>query len=178
MQPEPWTERQSYGPVNGVSETVDPELAQLRYRLWRRVLAADIRGDRSAPLLLGRTARPLFLTLKGWPAWHALQPLRLSLPGCRTMADWRAVSGGGPGPPWRPQFADLLAALLSATADAQELPAAFTRLQKFVEDEIVAKWPLPEIWPWDLEIWGPDATPDETGPVLCWPGAGAGILPG
>ena len=79
LKPEPWDDRASYGPVSGVGETVDPELAKLRYRLWRRVMALET-PDQSVPLLLGRASRPLFLTLKGWPDWTALRKVPLPYP--------------------------------------------------------------------------------------------------
>jgi hypothetical protein len=177
LKPESWDDRGSFGPVSGVAETVDPELAQLRYRLWRRVMAPDL-PNRSVPLLLGRASRPLFLTLKGWPDWTALQAVKLSLPGCRNGGEWLQVAGDAGRPPWQEKFVDLLAALLTTAADNQELKAASRELQKFVEDDIAAHWPLPAVWNWDLEIWGPNAAPDADSPVLCWDGAGKGILPG
>jgi hypothetical protein len=177
IKPEPWEEEQSFGPVAGVEEMVDPELAKLRYRLWRRVMAPD-QEERSVPLLLGRASRPLFLTLKGWPDWTALRTVRLSLPGCRNRDEWSQVAGAAGQPPWQHRFVDLLAALLTAAADNQELKTASGELQEFVEGDIAARWPLPARWNWDLEIWGPDGAPEDVGPVLCWTGAGAGILPG
>ncbi len=177
LKPESWDDRGSFGPVSGVAETVDPELAKLRYRLWRRVMAPDL-PNRSVPLLLGRASRPLFLTLKGWPDWTALQAVKLSLPGCRNGGEWLQVAGDAGRPPWQEKFVDLLAALLTTAADNQELKAASRELQKFVEDDIAAHWPLPAVWNWDLEIWGPNAAPEADSPVLCWDGAGKGILPG
>jgi hypothetical protein len=177
LKPEPWDDRVSFGLVSGVAETVDPELAKLRYRLWRRVMAPE-KPDQSVPLLLGRASRPLFLTLKGWPEWTALRKVQLSLPGCRNKGEWLQVAGDAGQPPWQGKFVDLLAGLLTAAADNQELKAASRELQEFVADEIVASWPLPEVWYGDLEIWGPDAAPEANGPVLCWGSAGAGILPG
>jgi len=177
LTPEPWDDRVSFGPVSGVAETVDPELAKLRYRLWRRVMAPDL-TDQSVPLLLGRSSRPLFLTLKGWPDWTALRKVPLSLPGCRNGGEWLKVAGDAGQPRWQEKFVDLLGALLTAAADNQELKAASRELQEFVADEIAASWPLPVVWHWDLEIWGPDAAPEANGPVLCWGSAGAGILPG
>jgi hypothetical protein len=177
FKPEPWEDRRSYGHVSGVAETVDPELAKLRYRLWRRVMPPET-PDQSVPLLLGRASRPLFLTLKGWPNWTDLRKVPLSLPGCRNGDEWLKVAGEAGRPPWQEKFVDLLGALLTAAADNQELKDASRELQEFVADEIVASWPLPEIWYGDLEIWGPDAAPEAHGPVLCWGSAGAGILPG
>lgn len=177
LKPEPWGNGASFGPVSGVAETVDPELAKLRYRLWRRVMAPDLEGQ-SVPLLLGRASRPLFLTLKGWPDWTALKMVKLSLPGCRNEGEWLKVAGEAGRPAWQEKFGDLLGTLLTAAADNQELKAASLKLQQFIEDEIVATWPLPEAWHGDLEIWGPDEAPEANGPVLCWGSAGGGILPG
>jgi hypothetical protein len=177
LKPEPWDQGVSYGPVSGVAETVDPELAKLRYRLWRRVMAPEL-ADQSAPLLLGRAARPLFLTLKGWPDWTALRMVKLSLPGCRNGAEWLQVAGEAGRPPWQEKFVNLLAALLTAAADNQELEAASQELQEFVASDIAAHWPLPEVWNWDLEIWGPDEAAEAGGPALCGGSAAGGILPG
>jgi hypothetical protein len=177
LKPEPWSERASYGPVSGVAETVDPELAKLRYRLWRRVMAPET-SDQSVPLLLGRASRPLFLTLKGWPDWTSLRKVQLALPGCRNEAEWLQIAGESGRPPWQEKFVDLLGALLTAAADSQDLEAASQGLQEFVEHDIVAGWPLPEVWYGDLEVWGPDTAPEANGPVLCWGSAGAGTLPG
>lgn len=177
LKPEPWSEPASYGPVSGVAETVDPELAKLRYRLWRRVMAPQM-PNQSVPLLLGRASRPLFLTLKGWPEWTALRKVQLSLPGCRNQAEWVQVAGESGRPPWQDKFVALLEALLTAAADDQEFEEASRELREFVEHDIVAGWPLPEVWYGDLEVWGPDTAPEANGPVLCWGSAGAGTLPG
>ena len=176
LKPERWEEPASFGPVAGVQEMVDPELAQLRYRLWRRVMGPFLQ-DQEAPFLLGRSSRALFLTLKGWPKWTELKTVRLALPGCRNRAEWQAVAGGGK-PPWQDKFMALLAGLLTATAEHQDLQAASRELQEFVDEVIVPGWPFPAVWNWDLEIWGPDGAPEEPQPILCWSGAGAGILPG
>jgi hypothetical protein len=177
FKPEPWDDKPSYGPVSGVAETVDPELAKLRYRLWRKVMIPDSPGQ-SVPLLLGRASRPLFLTLKGWPDWTALRSVTLSLPGCRNGGEWLKVAGEAGQPPWQAQFADLLGALLTAAAGDQDLEAASQALQEFVEQDILASWPWPEVWYGDLEIWAADAAPEANGPVLCWRSAGASVLPG
>jgi hypothetical protein len=176
LKPERWEEQPSFGRVEGVKEMVDPELAQLRYRLWRRVMGPSLQ-DQSAPLLLGRTSRALFLTLKGWPEWTGLKTVPLSVPGCRNATEWQAAAGGGK-PPWQDQFGELLATLLTAAAEKQDWQAASRELQEFVDEVIVGQWPFPAVWHWDLEIWAPDGALKEPQPILCWSGAGAGILPG
>jgi hypothetical protein len=177
LKPERWDEQASFGPVDGIKEMVDPELAQLRYRLWRRVMGPFLQ-DHSVPLLLGRTSRALFLTLKGWPAWTALKTVRLVLPGCRNGTDWQAVAGESGKPAWQDKFLEHLTALLTTVAGLQDLQGAYQELQEFVDDMIVARWPFPAVWHWDLEIWAPDGAPEEPQPILCWAGAGEGILPG
>lgn len=177
LRPERWEEPASFGSVAGIEEMVDPELAQLRYRLWRRVMGPFLK-DQAAPLLLGRTSRALFQTLKGWPEWTLLKTVRLGLPGCRNVADWQTVAGDAGKPPWQDKFVEHLTALLSAVANLQDLPEASRELQEFVDEVIVARWPFPEVWNWELEIWAPDGAPEEAQPVLCWAGAGEGILPG
>ncbi len=177
LKPERWDEPASSGPVAGVQEMVDPELAQLRYRLWRRVMEPFLQ-DQSAPLLLGRTSRALFLTLKGWPEWTELRTLRLGLPGCRNQAEWQMVAGDAGKPAWQEKFVDLLTDTLGAMANLQDLPEATRELEEFVGEVIVAHWPFPAVWTWDLEIWAPDSALEESRPILCWAGAGEGILPG
>jgi hypothetical protein len=177
LKPERWEETASFGPVAGVQEMVDPELAQLRYRLWRRVMG-PVLENQSTPLLLGRTARALFLTLKGWPEWTGLKAVPLSLPGCRNEAEWQTVAGEAGKPSWQDKFVELLGALLTATTDQEDLEAASKELQEFVGDVILARWPFPAVWDWDLEIWVPDGAPEAAQPVLCWSGASVGMLPG
>ena len=175
LTPEPWEKTAEFGPVPGVPEMVDPELARLRYALWRRVMAQHLE-EPWAPFLLGRTSRSLFLTLKGWPEWTGLQKVQVSLPGCRTYAEWRAICGKGSAPPWQPQAAALLGALLTASADLEGLGAAAQELAKFVADTVMPQWPFPVAGNFDLEVWVPDSENEE--PVLCWSEAGAGVLPG
>jgi hypothetical protein len=176
LAPEPWEDKTTFGPVPGVGEMVDAELARLRYLLWLRVMAPYLQ-DPWVPLLLGRTSRPLFLTLRGWPQWTDLKKVQVSLPGCRSAADLAAVQGGEVKRQWAEKFAENLAALLEAAANSQDLNQPAQHLQEFVDNTITPHWPFPLTWKWDLEIWAPDPAKDE-GPVLCWSGAGAGILPG
>jgi hypothetical protein len=176
LAPEPWEEKLHLGPVPGISEMVDPELAKLRYHLWQKVMAPYLQ-DFWTPLLLGRMSRPIFLTLRGWPQWTGLRAERVSLPGCRSEAEWARVKEDAKLGEQLPQFGELLAAALSSAADPQELLVASQNLHNFVE-EILPNWPLSPRWNWNLEIWGPDPEWEEAAPVLCWAGAGAGVLPG
>ncbi len=175
LTPEPWEDRPGFGTAPGVQEMVDPDLAKLRYRLWKQVLAPQLQ-ESWAPFLLGRTSRSLFLTLKGWPEWTGLKKVQVTLPGCRTVEEWSQVCGNGTAPPWQGEAMALLAALLDEAGDLQDLEAAAANLTEFVTNTVVPQWPLAMAWDFDLEVWCPDSPEEE--PVLCWTGAGAGILPG
>ncbi len=178
LTPEPWEEGPKPEPGPGLTEMVDPELAVLRYRLWRRVMAPFLQAP-WAPLLLGRTSRAIFLALKGWPQWTLIKRVQVSLPGCRREEEWTAIQGGSP--EWRKDFQALLMAALAAAAagDLEKLRDAARELNRFGEDNLAPRWPASPPWRWDLEIWARDPEEEaEPAPVLCWTGAGAGILPG
>jgi hypothetical protein len=175
LTPEPWDESVSFGQVPGVGEMVDPEMALLRYRLWRRVMAPALL-EPFAPLLLGRTSRPLFLALKGWPEWTNLIAAQIPLPGCRSEGEWRQVAGKTGAPTWQEEFQGRLAALLEAAADQGDFSGEAQVLKDFVARKVAARWPFPDPWQMNLEVWAPDK--EEEGPVLCWGEAGTGILPG
>ncbi len=179
LTPEPWEQPSGLGPVPGVPEMVDPDLAKMRYRLWQRVMGPQLH-DPWVPFLLGRTARSLFLTLRGWPSLPEPEKVRLSLPGCRSSQEWSAVRGPGEAPPWQAQFQERLAGLLDAAAARKDPEAAARGLAEFVADRVAASWPLPVIWNLELEVWIPESGKDNARPpVLCWSGAGAAdVLPG
>ena len=175
---EPWEKESGLRSAPGLREVVDPDLAWMRYRLWRRVMAPYLK-ELWTPFLLGRTSRAIFLTLKGWPEWTLLKQVRVSLPGCRSEAEFLAAQKSVAPPKWLPEFRQRLAKVLDAAAASQELEAAARDLQQFVETAIARHWPGPNPWPLDLEIWARDPESDEDlAPVLCWAGTGAGILPG
>ena len=179
LTPEPWEQPTGLGPVPGVPEMVDPDLAKIRYRLWQRVMGPQLH-DPWVPFLLGRTARSLFLTLRGWPEQAEPAKVRLSLPGCRSPQEWLAVRGQGEAPPWQAPFQEWLAGLLDAAAARKDPEAAARGLAEFVADRVAASWPLPVIWEMELEVWLPESGKDNSRPpVLCWSGAGAAdVLPG
>lgn len=178
LAPEPWEERLSLGPIPGIGEMVDPELAELRYHLWQRVMAPYLQ-ERWAPLLLGRTARSIFLTIRGWPQWTGLRAVQISLPGCRSEAEWLQVRNSAGMMEALDKCATLLSASLTKAAGSPDLAAAALELTEFVEKTLAPQWPLATLWNWNLEIWAPDSEGGgEETPVLCWAGAGAGVLPG
>ena len=171
LAPEPWEEKLHLGPVPGISEIVDPELAKLRYHLWERVMAPYLQ-DHWAPLLLGRTARSLFLTLRGWPQWTDLRAVQLPLPGCRSEEEWSQIRSTAGMRDILDKCGALLAAALTGAARLQDLAAASLELKEFVEETLAPRWPLSPRWNWNLEIWGPDhEEKEEVSPVLCWAGA-------
>jgi hypothetical protein len=177
LAPEPWEERLHFGPVPGVGEMVDPELARLRYHLWRRVMAPYLQ-DNWSPLLLGRTSRSIFLTLKGWPEWTGLHAVQITLPGCRSEEEWARVRESADLGSRLAKFGELLSQGLAGVADSDKIPVVSGELQDFVKAYLLPHWPLAPVWNWHLEIWEPGGEEEETVPVLCWAEAGAGVLPG
>jgi hypothetical protein len=178
ISPEPWDHRLNFG-ITGLKEMVDPELAQLRYLLWRREMAPYLEGNWS-PFLLGRTARAIFGTLLGWPGWNSIKLVSVDLPGVRSEAAWRAVADDGRGPAWRLEFEERLAVCLKAAAENfQALKGRTEELKEFLEQVVVPAWPEAPAWHFELEIWSTEDEDDEVQvPVLCWAKAGADILPG
>jgi len=178
LMPEPWVDAVDFGPVAGAMEIVDPELARLRYRLWQRVMAPH-HTERWAPFLLGPTSQAIFAALRGGPEWRPRLRVTLSLPGCRSEAEWRQVRGEGEPPAWLPQFTGLLTSCLTAAAGPQGLEEAVQELQQWVDDTLTRQWPPDLAWRWPLEIWtrDPEAQPD-WGPVLCGVSRRGETMPG
>lgn len=178
LSPEPWDNQKSFG-ATGLKEMVDPELARLRYLLWRREMAPHLK-DNWAPVLLGRTTRAIFGSLRGWPGWNFIKMARVRLPGVRSEGEWREVAGRD-GPAWRGEFGQHLDICLEAAGDLPTLQSRAGDLQEFLEQTVLSVWPEEPVWYFDLEIWAEEEEEGEEedwGPVLCWAGAGADILPG
>ncbi|MDI6853186.1 MAG: hypothetical protein QME75_06215 [Deltaproteobacteria bacterium] len=176
LSPEPWDERQSYG-ATGLKEMVDPESARLRYLLWRREMAPHLRGN-WAPFLLGRTSRAIFASLMGWPGWNLINSVRVRLPGVRSEPAWRELTGEGKGPDLQ-GFEQHLAACLAAAGNFEALTRQAEAFSEYLEKVVLTAWPGEPDWYFEMEIWaheGEEKT--DWGPVLCWLGAGADILPG
>jgi hypothetical protein len=176
LSPEPWDNQKSFG-ATGLKEMVDPELARLRYLLWQREMAMHLKNN-WAPFLLGRTARAIFGSLRGWQGWNFIKLAKVQLPGVRSEGEWREASGGD-GSAWRGRFTQHLEACLEAAGDLQTLTSRAGDVQDFLEQTVLSAWPGEPVWHFDLEIWTQEEDEGEDGgPVLCWAGAGADILPG
>jgi len=175
LAPEPWEDRPGFGPAPDIPELVDRDLARLRFAIWRHALVSSL-TDPWVPLLLGRTSRSLFLTLRGWPERTGLQKVQFSLPGVQNAEEWLQVCGGAAAPPWQGQAVEMLKKLLDEADDLQGLEAAVEEFEEFVAQQVRTQWPFPVIRNFDLELWVQESSERE--PVLCWTGAGGGILPG
>ncbi len=178
LSPEPWDAKKSFGATQ-LKEMVDPELGRLRYLLWRREMAPHLEGQ-WAPVLLGRTSRAIFGSLRGWPGWNFIKMAKVKLPGVLSEGEWREAAGSD-GPAWRGEFAQQLENCLEAAGDIETLQSRAGELRKFLEEVVLPAWPGEPAWYFDLEIWAEEEEEGEEedwGPVLCWAGAGADILPG
>lgn len=173
LAPEPWEPQPQFGTVPGLKEMVDPGLARLRFALWQREMVGES-PQPWAPLLLSRTSRAIFGVLQGWPDWTQVARQTFLLPGVRTEEDWRRQAE----PPWREDFAAELEELLAAAAEGEEaLAEQAEAFKEFLEEEVLAAWVGPQV-SWELEVWAQSPGQEEFGPVLCWGGVNADILPG
>jgi hypothetical protein len=176
LSPEPWEQRVDFGPVPGLKEMVDPDLARLRYLLWRREMAPHLQKPWT-PFLLGRTSQAVFAALREGPGWNRMPPVELSLPGCRREGEWQEVQGKIGGPEWLGKFQEMLAACLMAAARTQDLELKAQELNQWLEEVVAASWPVQPVWRWVLQIWPQDSEAEEWGAVMSW-AAGAEVIPG
>jgi hypothetical protein len=177
FRPEPWADPSGFGPVAGVKEVADPELARLRYLLWRRVMGEAMAGA-WAPLLLGRGAGAVFGALLGWPEWTFIGRTVVNMPGVKDAAALQAAQALLAASPWQGQFQVRLEACLEAAAGRGDLKAAAGELTAFAQGFAQA-WTEEPAWWWPLEIWTrPENSAWEWGPVLCGAPDGKDILPG
>jgi len=176
LRPEPWESPQGFEAAPGLSEMADPEMARLRYLLWQQVMKPHLVPP-WAPFLLGRTSRAMFAALQEPAAWQKVSRVRCSLPGCRSAQDWQKIAAHTDNASWPAEFRQRLSACLEATGEVATLKAQAQELNAWLAT-VAAAWPMPVDWWWDLEIWTAGPEPEHTGPVLCWLGAGADILPG
>jgi hypothetical protein len=178
LAPEPWIENPGLGQVPGVEEMVDADLARLRYFLWRQTMAPHLQ-EPWAPFLLGRSARAIYLVLHGWPERNQVRQVQISLPGCRNEVEWRAAGGEAQTPGWLEHFTGLWQNCLEAADTFDGLAAGAATLRHWVKQELLKLWPADSTWRWHLEIWAADPDREAApGPVICWAGAKADLLPG
>ncbi|MEW6387663.1 MAG: hypothetical protein AB1491_09145 [Thermodesulfobacteriota bacterium] len=177
LSPEPWVQRVDFGPVPGIKEMVDPELARLRYLLWRREMGPYLQ-DPWAPFLLGRSSQAIFASLKEEGGVKQTQPVQISLPGCRSQDEWRKVRGEAGSPGWLGTFQEMLAECLGTAAKGQDVNLPAQKLNRWLEEVVALSWPVQPMWRWGLEVWAVETETEAWQPVLSWAGAGGDIMPG
>jgi hypothetical protein len=165
------------GPPGGI-EVLDPEMARLRYLLWKREMGPILKPE-SAPLLLGRTSQTIFTSLRKEAGGSQTPRVRVALPGCRTEDEYQAAKNAQKAGEWLQGFQELLGACLTAAAQGTDLKARAQELTRWLEEELPRHWPEVPSWTWDLEIWGRDLQAGEGGEtLLAWGGLGKEVVPG
>ncbi|MCL6620476.1 MAG: hypothetical protein K6T55_00090 [Syntrophobacterales bacterium] len=173
LAPEPWEPQPQFGSVPGLKEMVDPGLARLRFALWQREMVGSS-PQPWAPVLLSRTSRAIFGVLQGWPDWTQVVRETFILPGVKSEEEWRRQAE----PPWQADFDAELEELLAAAAEGDEaLAEQAETFREFLAEEVLPAWVGPQV-SWDLEVWARSPGQEDFGPVLCWGGVNADILPG
>jgi hypothetical protein len=176
LSPEPLEEPGSLSGAPGDIEVLDPEMARLRYLLWKREMGSKLTPE-SAPLLLGRTSQSIFTSLRKEAGGDPAPRVRLALPGCRTEEEYRAAQKTAL--EWRQGFQELLGACLSAADQGAELEGPARELTYWLTEELPRHWPEIPTWTWDLEIFGKDPKAEEGGEtLLAWGGLGKVVVPG
>ncbi|MFW6126790.1 MAG: hypothetical protein ACOC6K_01110 [Thermodesulfobacteriota bacterium] len=159
-------------------EVLDPETARLRYLLWRRELG-DFLRPQSVPLLLGRTSRSIFLSLRREAGGGGATKARVRLPGCRTEEEYQAAQNAAAQIGWLKEFQRKLGACLLAAQPGGELEARAWELNNWLSQELPRLWPEAPAWTWELEIWAQEPEIREAGEaLLAWGGLGKTVVPG
>jgi hypothetical protein len=162
----------------GEIEVLDPETARLRYLLWRREMGGHL-GPESLPLLLGRTSRTIFTSLRQEAGGGKSPRMRFTLPGCRTEEEYNAAKHGATVSGWQREFDRMLEACLTAADQGADLEPPGQELNQWLREKLPRQWPDVPSWTWDLEIWGREAEIHEGGEaLLAWGGLGKGVVPG
>lgn len=171
-------ERGDFAMSLGDKEMLDPDTARLRYLLWRREMGPHL-GEGSLPLLLGRTSKAIFASLRKEGGGEMSSQVRLSLPGCRTEEEYLDARGEEAVVRWLPEFEELLGACLSAADKGAALGPSAQDLTRWVREELPRQRPQTPTWFWDLEIWARDPLVREGGEaLLSWGGLGREVIPG
>jgi len=176
LAPEAWEETPDFQALPGEKEVLDPETARWRYLLWCREMGPQLLPQ-SAPLLLGRTALPIFAMLRQEAGGGQAPRMSFPLPGCRTEDDYVAAKEGAAA--WRQDFHRLLGACLTAADQGADIEGPAQKLSRWLVEELPRQWPGAPSITWDLEIWGRDPKAGEGGEtLLAWGGLGKGVIPG
>jgi hypothetical protein len=176
LAPESLEESGSMSRSPGDIEVLDPEMARLRYLLWKREMG-PLLAPESAPLLLGRTSQTIFTSLRKEAGGDSAPRVRLALPGCRTEEEYQGARETAAA--WRQGFQELLEACLTAADQGADLTARAQELSTWKDEELPRHWPEIPIYTWDLEIWGGDPKAAEGGEtLLAWGGLGKEVVPG
>jgi hypothetical protein len=176
LSPETLEEPGSSSRSPGGIEVLDPEMARLRYLLWKREMGPILTPE-SAPLLLGRTSQTIFTSLRREAGEGQTSRVRLALPGCRTEEEYQ--TGLKTAAAWRQGFQELLGACLTAANQGTILEPRAQELTHWLGEELPRYWPEIPSWTWDLEIWGRDPGAGEGGEtLLAWGGLGKKVVPG
>jgi len=178
LAPEPWEEQAAFAGAPGDKEILDPETARLRYLLWRREMEPHLKAG-GAPLLLGRTSRAIFASLRQEGGGGARSLVRLSLPGCRSASEYQATRGEGRAPLWQRNFGELLGTCLRAATQGTDPEPPAQELSRWVREELSRQWPGEPTWFLDLEIWGREPEVGEGGEaLLVWGGPAREVVAG
>jgi hypothetical protein len=165
LAPESLEEPGSLPGSPGGMEVLDPEMARLRYLLWKREMGPILTPE-SAPLLLGPTSQTIFASLRKEAGGSQAPRVRLALPGCRTEDEYQAARKAQTAGEWLQGFQKLLGACLTAADQGAELEARAQELARWLDEELSRYWPEVSTWTWDLEIWGRDPKAGEGGETL------------
>ena len=178
LAPETWEEPESFTGMPAGKEVLDPEMARVRYLLWRREMG-EFLGPESVPLLLGRTSQTIFTTLR-MEAGEAAAPLaRFRVQGCRQEDVYQAARKIAAASGWQKEFHKLLGACLAAADQGANLAHTAQELSRWLGEELLRQWPEGPSWTWDLEIWGRNPEVEEGGETLiAWGGLGKKVVAG
>jgi hypothetical protein len=178
LTPEIWEAPGEFTVSPDEIEVLDPETARLRYLLWRREIGAHLVSE-SLPLLLGRTARTIFASLRQEAGGGKAPRVRFTLPGCRTEDEYHAAKNGEKGVRWQREFDQRLGACLTAADQGADLERSAQELTRWLAEDLPRLWPGVPSWTWDLEIWGREPEATEGGEaLLAWGGLGKEVVPG
>jgi|UniRef100_A0A7C5EMA6 hypothetical protein len=176
--PEPWEKEGTLPPIPGEPEILDAETARLRYLLWRREMKPHLESG-AFPLLLGRTSRAIFASLRRKVGAAPKTMVRLSLPGCRSASHCQRIRGPSRIPPWQPHFQERLKSCLLAAHKRDDPGFTAQELRRWVEIDLLNLWPEEPTCFTELEIWEAAPEAEEGGEaLLVWGSPGPPIVAG